>query len=589
MDGAASAPQWDLEDLVPGGPGGAAFAERRRAVAERLAALDAIVDALPPLGGAAQRWIEAILAAQAADEEVTELGSYAECASAADARSPAARAAEAAADELKRTNREIRARLAAGLDAATDPEIDALLALPAAEAVAAWLGHLRAGRLHRLPADQQLLRVALEREALTGWGRLYDQLAGDLVADVRGVRRGVAEITAMRADPDPELRREAFHAGAGAWRSIEVGCAHALTHITGFRQQLHDRLGTDELAESLHDNRLRRATLDAMWSAADAARPALVRYLRSKARRLGKDALDWWDLEAPLGAATSRLAWDEAVRAIAGAFDGLYPELGAFAREVDARRWVDARPGQGRRGGGFCTGFPRSRQSRIFMTYSGSMDSATTLAHEIGHAWHNRVLEGTPAFRAELTSALAETASTFAEAVFRGHVLATAHDPQLRLFVLDQQLQAAVAFLMDIPHRFAFERRLYALRRDGPFEPAQLTAEVVAAQQAAFGGALGSWNPTFWCSKLHFYIPDFGFYNWPYAFGYLFSAAVHARARAEGAGSIRWVRDLLMRTGWQPTEALAAEVLGVDLEDPAFWRGAVAPVIALADAFEAEP
>jgi oligoendopeptidase F len=208
-----------------------------------------------------------------------------------------------------------------------------------------------------------------------------------------------------------------------------------------------------------------------------------------------------------------------------------------------------------------------------------------TLAHELGHAFHNLVLAEQPGTRREITSALAETASTFAEATFRDRVLDGTTDPTQRAFMLDQELQAAVAFLMDIPARFRFERRLFTLRRDGVLDPDQLSEEMVACQRAAYGDGLGSYDPLFWCSKLHFYIPEFGFYNWPYTFGYLFSAAVYQRAKAQGPSFMDTLRELLLRTGWQGSEDLAREVLGVDLTDPAFWIGAARPVEQRVEAF----
>jgi oligoendopeptidase F len=313
----------------------------------------------------------------------------------------------------------------------------------------------------------------------------------------------------------------------------------------------------------------------------------LVRYLGWKARQLGQECLAWADLDAPLptGDRPSTWSWDEAAGLVADAFGGFHPKLADFAREAVLGRWIDALPREGRRPGGFCTELPRSNESRIFMTFTGSLEHASVLAHELGHAFHNRVLAGVPASRAEIVSATAETASTFAEAVLRDRLLASSADPVFRTFMIDQQLQAA--FLMDIPARFAFERRLFALRRDGVFDPDVLDAEMLAAQDHAYGKGLADGFARFWCAKLHFYIPEFGFYNWPYTFGYLFSAAVHRRAVAEGPSFLATFEELLGRTGWQDTEGLARDVLGVDLTDPAFWREAARPIVEQVDALTA--
>lgn len=582
-------PNWDLERICPGGPGGPAFRERLAAIRAAQAALRARAEALPGLQADPGGWSEVVRALDPLHHDLGELSSFATCVGAVDSRSSAARAAEAAIDDEMRVASEVMVLLQAALDGASEEAFEAFVARPELAEAGPWLRHQRAGRALRLPPALEQLKVALDREAITGWGRLYDLLAGDLTAEleVRGARRrvGVAEAAALKADGDPEVRRAAQQALESAWGGVKDICAHTLTQVTGHRLQLQERLGIDELARTLHDNRLSRETLSALMEGAATARPALVRYLRWKAGRLGKPALDWWDLDAPLPGAgdPGTFDWGQGSELVVSAFDGFHPRLGAFAREALDRRWIDALPAEGRRPGGFCTDLPRSDESRIFMTYAGSLDNVSTLAHELGHAFHNRVIAGQPATRGKLTSALAETASTFAEAVLRDRVLTGATDPAFRSFMLDQQLQAATAFLMDIPARFAFERRLYALRREGVLDAEGLSAAMVACQSEAYGGALGSWSPLFWCSKLHFYIPEFGFYNWPYTFGYLFSAAVHRRAVAEGPSFLATFEELLRRTGWQQTEELAREVLGADLRDPAFWAEAAAPVVARVD------
>lgn len=586
----AVVPTWDMEGIVAGGPGGTVFADRMVALEERVGALQARVDALGPVEGDVDGWAAVIADLDPLRDAVGELTAFAVCSAATDSRSPEARQAESKADELWRAVSAVQVGLDAALDAASDAVFDSLMERPAVEAAAPVLRHDRAGRAFRLPGDLQALKVEMDRESLTGWGRLYDLIQGDLTAEIEldgeTKRMGVSQLSALRAHPDREVRASAFQAAHEAWDSAKDLCAHTLTQITGARQQFHDRLGIDELATSLHGNRIERATLDAMWAASAALKPALVRYLEHKATVLGVERLEWFDRDAPMPSATAAtLGWDEACATITEAFDAFDPDLRAFADRALQRRWIDAAPRPGRRQGGFCIGLAESRESRIFMTFAGTMDNALTLAHELGHAYHNEVLGGVPNSRRSITSALAETASTFAEATVRDHVLSNADSAELRAFMLDQELQAATAFLMDIPFRYGFERRLYSLRRDGILSADVLSREMVAQQTHTHGGALGSWNELFWCSKLHFYIPSFGFYNWPYTFGYLFSAAVHARAKEAGPGFLDTLQDLLLRTGWQSSEELAMACLGVDLTDPDFWVGAARPIEGQVDAF----
>jgi oligoendopeptidase F len=372
-----------------------------------------------------------------------------------------------------------------------------------------------------------------------------------------------------------------------AWSSVAPVCAAALTNLTGARQQVADMLGVDELADTLDRNRVSREAVDAMWAACDDVVPDLVRYLNKKASLLGKERLDAWDLSAPLPGADAAVPWDDAVHTITSSFDVFSPSLGAFARAAVADRWIDGEPGPGRAQGGFCAFMPETGESRIFLTF-GDARSVVTLAHELGHAWHNRWLAENPPGQRRLTSATAESASTFAETLYRDAASAAAASPDQKRRKLDEDLQAAVAYLMNIRGRYALERRLFELRREGALTPDTLRAETRRCFDHAYGGAVAHIDDMFWASKLHFYIPEFGFYNWPYTFGYLLSGALSARARAEGPAFEPVLARFLRATGWLDASEAAREALGADLTDPAFWSSAMGLLRAKVDAFCAE-
>ena len=338
-------------------------------------------------------------------------------------------------------------------------------------------------------------------------------------------------------------------------------------------------LGVDELESTLHRNRVERKTLQALWSACEAARPTLIRYLERKAQLLGKERLDWWDLTAPLANGESSIGWDKATHDVIESFGRFAPQMATFAQLAVDQRWIEAERRPGKRQGGYCTRLPLRQESRVFMTFGDTLRSTMTLAHELGHAYHNALLFELPPSRRHVTSATAETASTFAEALYRDHAFKAADSDALRLAMLDQELMAGVGLLMNINARFAFERQLYALRARGPFDPAQLTEVMVACQREAYGDALGSWSPMFWASKLHFYISHFGFYNWPYTFGYLFSTAVYTRALAEGEAFIPRYHELLQRTGYETAETVGYAILDEDLTDVTFWQRATSPLL----------
>jgi oligoendopeptidase F len=149
-------------------------------------------------------------------------------------------------------------------------------------------------------------------------------------------------------------------------------------------------------------------------------------------------------------------------------------------------------------------------------------------------------------------------------------------DPEEKLGLLEDKIQRSVAFFMNIHARFLFETRFYERRREGLVSAGELSSLMESAQREAYCDMLGEAHPNFWASKLHFYLTDVPFYNFPYTFGYLFSAGIYARALKEGADFKERYVSLLRDTGRMSVEQLAKEHLGVNVEEIDFWRDAVA-------------
>ncbi|HUE17374.1 MAG TPA: M3 family oligoendopeptidase, partial [Planctomycetaceae bacterium] len=442
----------------------------------------------------------------------------------------------------------------------------------------------------RLPKEMENLAADLAVDGIHGWGRLYDRISGAL--RVRVMERG--EVVAKSPSqvqldsPERSVRQNNFYASDKAWSEIADTCADALNHITGTRLTIYRKLGLPGHIEApLRYNRMTQATLDAMWSAVTARKRVLLKYLAKKAGLLGLERLSWYDLQAPLpqapGLGGERLPYDEACGHVLTTFNGFSHDFGSFAESALTRRWVEVENRPGKRQGGFCTSFPAARQSRIFMTYTDSADSMSTLAHELGHAYHSHVLRDRPVFLQDYPMNLAETASTFAEAVLNEERLEAAEADAVRsgsqsrheqLVLLDNMLGDAVIYLMNIHARFLFEDRISTERAAGELSAARLSELMLAAQREAFcdGLAEDGWYPNFWISKLHFYMSSLPFYNFPYTFGYLLSLGVYAMASEMGDQFASRYGRFLLATGSCDTEEAVESTLGCDLTKPAFWN-----------------
>lgn len=580
---------WDLDVILPGGPAGAAFEAEYAAVEADLRALVARAEALEAVPAPAV-FAGLLLDLERLSPRLDTLYSFTGCHAAAAARDDAAIRAEARMAALG--GLAARAWVAPRDRVARMPDADFLALLSEAS-----IGHMRnmlladraQGRLRLSEAEESLL-AGLAQDGIGAWGHLYDVESGALSVTLdRG--NGPETLSAGQAeqllwDPDRRVRAVAFDAVRTAWGTIGRRCATALTHITGTRLTLNDRRGLDELDEPLVQSRIARSTLEAIVEACREARPAMVRYFAAKARALGVERLEWHDVAAPLGEAGQALSYAQAQDVIVRQFGEFAPGMAGFAERALRNRWIEVEDRPGKRGGGFCTEVAARHETRIFMTWAANDKAAGTLAHELGHAFHAEVLFGNPVAQRRLPMTLAETASTFAEALVREATRAQATTPGAQLRILDASLQDAAAFLCNIPARTTLERELYRMRRAGPLEADALREATVRIFGEWYGGQLASIDEMFWARKLHFYIPGLAFYNYPYTFGYLFANLVYEAFRPQGPAAEAAYRRLLGRTGDDDAETIAREELGLDLGDVATWRRALAGVLRDVDAFE---
>lgn len=573
---------WDLDVLYPE-PSTAEFAAVFDAFRADVQKVAEDSDQLPPVSGAAEGvavWVEFFQNFEDISSRAHELQSFIGCHCAADAENKCYQQFEASLSALTPYQQRMATNLEFALKDATDAEFEAFLAAaPQLADSAFFFGEARRHAALRLPKPQETLFADLSVDGLHAWGRLYDRISGELRVEVmhKGnvVRKSPGQI---RLDaPLREVRENNFFAATKAWDSIAGSCADALNHIAGTRLTLYDHLGLeDHLVVPLHENRMQRETLDAMWSAIDARKEVLVTYLQKKAGALGLKKPAWYDLTAayPTNVAAKDVTYDAAVQKIVETFTRFSPELGEFAELACAGGWIEAEDRGGKRQGGFCTGFERHKQSRIFMTFTNSEDALSTLAHELGHAYHSWVLKDQPVMLQDYPMNLAETASTFAEAIVAEQRLMGTDSRDEKIAILDSMLGDAVTFLMNIHARFQFENELHIQRKQGELSPEQLNNLMQSAQRQAYCDALADdgWNPNFWASKLHFYISELPFYNFPYTFGYLLSLGVYKLSQDSGGDFPQQYREFLIATGCMSAEDAVQSTFGYDLTQPDFWN-----------------
>ena len=523
---------------------------------------------------------------EAHTERLGHLSAYLGCLSAADANDEAVKADEAWMATMIAEHEKLGATLRSGLAALSEADFTRLLACPETEGAAHTLQRFRIEGQRQMPGDLEALASDLNVDGLHAWGRLYDTLTGKMAfemtfPDGHSETVEMSRRRALMSEPDRRLREAAFHAGQKPWLDHADTLAAGLNGIAGTRLSLYAKRGMGHFLDTpLFDGAMARASLDAMMEAIQTHIELPRRALRVAAKLQGTSALHFFDLEAPQVAAPDQkaLTWDDACATVDRAFTAAYPALGDYFRKILADRWIEAAPRSGKRPGAFCTGSRLNREERIYMTYHGTVHDMVTLAHETGHAWHSSVLRPARTLASDYPMTLAETASNFAEMILlSGLMRDPALTPEMKAYLLDQEMLRAHAYLINIPMRFEFEKAFYTERAAGEVSVTRLGELMSAAQHKLYGNTLlpDGTDPMFWASKMHFFITGVSFYNFPYVFGYLLSQALFARFQEEGAAFLPRYEAFLAMTGSANCEEVARQTLGADLTDPAFWSTAL--------------
>ena len=538
--------------------------------------------------GSSDKWLAFLVRLEKLTERNGHLSSYLGCRAAADTRDEAIQLATAAQASERARIEKLFVRVRAAFLAADAMEFDALLERAELKEAAHFLRRIRERARFSMNEELEALTAELDPTGLSAWGRLYSQVAGKLEFQLKlpghdPAPRSISVARSHLEDPDPDVRRATQIGTNEAWEQIAHVPAACLNAISGTRLRLYERRGIQHFLDpALFDAGITQKTLETMLAVVRERADLAREYLRIKSRKLGIEKLGFQDLMAPLppaaGAGDSKIPWRDARLQVLSAFGRAYPALSEFAEKAFDQRWIDYSPRQGKQQGGFCSTSSLIDQSRVFITYNETMGDLSTLAHELGHAFHGHLMKGMRSWSRRYPMTLAETASTFAEQLVIDSVLddegASAWDKQV---MLDSRLQDASTFLLNIPMRFEFEKSLYEERAAGEVSVARLKELMVVAQRDAYGDALDpqQLDPFFWASKLHFYITGISFYNFPYTFGYLFSRGICAQARLEGPSFLPRYEALLRSTGSLPAEEVAKRSLGVNLEAPDFWHASL--------------
>lgn len=589
------APSWDIESIFPGGSKSGEFAGFRKQTAADLKEVeDSIDDLAKELNDQTRsQWVDWILNVQELGKRIHQASAFTTCLTGQDVDDMEAMKIQTEIQGYWARYSKLFATIESLSLKQTDEEWRKLIDTDKLKECGFFLNEMRQKARDKMPEAQEKLALDLAVNGYHAWRFLYDKIAGDLRVEIEedGKKKGISlgQNENRFSDPDRAVRRDAFEKMESAWETRADYAAMALNSLIGFRLSIYENRRWDSfLKEAIDDCRMKEETLEAMWQAVSEKGPRIKEYVDAKTELLGIDKFRWYDQLAPVGSTNKTYSFAEAGDFIVEHLGDFSDEIGRFTRNAIDKRWIEAEDRAGKKGGAWCSSVPLNKESRIFMTFSGTYDSLSTLAHELGHAYHNYVLKDRPPMARSYPMTLAETASIFNELRVGDAALNAAGTKDEKLMLLDQKLQNGLRFFCNIRARFLFDTRYHRERKDGSVSRERLNELMTDAQKEAFFGIIDDdgLHPLFWCSKLHFYLTYAPFYNFPYTFGFLFANGVYDRAVREGRSFADSYRALLADTGVMRTEEVALKHLGADLTETGFWNDAVDRVLADVDKFK---
>lgn len=432
---------------------------------------------------------------------------------------------------------------------------------------------------HLLGSLGEQISARLSMSGSSAWSDLQGYLTSTVPVSYNGGTTNLSAIRNLAYDPDPAVRKAAYEAELSCYDRIKDSVAFALNSIK--LETISDcqlRGYGSPLDRTLEQSDMKRQTLDAMLGAMEEYMPKFRQYLRAKGKALGhENGLPWYDLFAPMGKSAAQYTAEDAKRILVELFSTFDQELADMVARAFDESWIDFYPRDGKTGGAFCAGVESIGQSRILTNFDGTFGSIVTLAHELGHAFHNQCIRTHRPLNRDYSMPVAETASTFNECVVMAAAIrqAKSHDEELAL--IESQLQDVTQIICDIYSRYLFESMVLENREQQFMDADTLCGMMLKAQEQSYGDGLAPdfRHPYMWICKSHYYGATF--YNFPYAFGGLFARGLYAQYQREGAAFVPKYKKLL-RTTTVATAEDVAQVAGIDLTDKEFWRGALQTV-----------
>lgn len=450
------------------------------------------------------------------------------------------------------------------------------------------LSEIKENSIHLLSDEEEVLAAELNQSGGILFAKMHSDLTSTLEVDYEGEKLNLSQVRNLAYDEDVEVRRKAYYAERESYKKINKASSFALNGIKNHVLTMAEkRKYSSPLEETLKKSRINQDVLRALISAMKKYLPEFRRYLRRKAKLLGhKNGLPFYDLFAPMGSSNKKYTIEEAQTFILKQFATFSPDLHNLAKRAFDENWVDYKPRSGKRGGAFCSSIYPLKESRVLTNFDGGIGDISTIAHELGHAYHNFNIFEERILNAGYPMPIAETASILCETIVKQATLKESKTKEEQLGILEQELQDSTQVVVDILSRYIFETNVFARCEKEFLDENALNQMMIDAQKEAYGDGLDQeyLNEGMWVNKGHYYSTGRSYYNFPYAFGLLFAKGIYAQYLEKGSDFIPELKSLLRMTG-KANLIDVAKSIGIDITSTQFWENSLEVIKADVDNF----
>ena len=459
----------------------------------------------------------------------------------------------------------------------TDEQVAPLYADPEAARYRHTVEEARKYRPHHLSELEERLLTERSPVGISAWTRLYEELCASIKVPVRGEELVLAHALAMQRDSDRQLRKDSSDGITEALRR-DLRTRAYIFNVVLQERAIDDRLrhyptwiSSRNLANETSDE-----AVEALVEAVTGRYDVVARYYRVKRELLGVERLHEWDRYAPVGTADRDLSWQEAADLVLSSYHRFSPRAGRLVEDFFKRGWIDAAVVEGKEGGAYCMAATPRFHPFVMVNFVGKLYDALTLAHELGHGLHDRLAARQHIFDYHPPLTLAETASVFGETLTFDRIMAEEKDPSVRLMMLCNQVEGAIATIFRQVAMNRFEDAAHRTRRaEGELSPVQVSGLWQEQLQRMFGDSLTlTGDHEVWWSYVEHFIHTPG-YVYAYAFGNLLALSVYQRYREQGAEFVDAYLEFLAAGGSRRPDELVRSI-GMDNTDPGFWDAGLA-------------